>query len=83
MDLHCHFHTFPLLFRLFLLFYIHFLSIEKYKNLLFKGEMGIQNAKGICVEKYPAVSREEQTGVYWRVSSFLGQVFLLLPNPLH
>jgi len=63
MDLHCHFHTLPLLFRLFPLFYLHILSIEKCKNLLFKGGMETQNARGICVEKDPAVSREEQTGV--------------------
>lgn len=37
--------------------------------------METQNAKGIYVEKNPAVTREEQTGVYWKVNSFLEQVF--------
>jgi hypothetical protein len=37
--------------------------------------METQNAKGICVEKNPEISREEQTGVYWKVNSFLEQVF--------
>ena len=37
--------------------------------------METQNPKGICVEKDPAVSREEQAGVHWKVNSFLEQVF--------
>jgi hypothetical protein len=73
-DLHCHFHTLPLLLCLFL-FYRHFLSIEKCKNLLLKGKIETQYAKGICVEKDPAVPREKQFGVYWKVNSFLEQIF--------
>jgi len=83
MDLHCHFHTLPLLFRLFLLFYRHFLSIETCKNLLFKGRNGDPKCKG-------NIRREEPCSYTWRTNRcilesefFPWAGFLLLPNPLH
>jgi hypothetical protein len=39
--------------------------------------------KGMCVEKVTAASHEKQIGVYWKINSFLEEVFLLLPDPVH